>query len=529
MSGVPGVQFFVCDAALWAQVTPVAERLPPGRAALQDALDAAGLGVWSLDDDVLDRLVARCAEGFEAGELMLAAARPGRFTLEIAPDGLQAWVDVVPSCGGEPLASETILLVLGEAGVTHGLDAAAIEQACRARQRGRFVVARGEPAVDGEPSRFELLVAEARDRTPQVNERGLIDFREQGAIPTVEAEQALMRRIPATRGTPGRNVRGETLEPTPGHNAPFAERLVGAYVAPDDANLLRAVFSGQPVCLPDGVSVEHVLRVRNVNLASGNISFDGTVQVEGEVMPDMKIRATGDVIVGGLIDGADVEAGGDVRVAGGIIAKARVVAGGTIAARFAESALLAAGTNIVIEDSALQSELQANNQILIGTKATQRGRLAGGSARAMMLIRTPLLGSNKGGVTRLLLGVNPVLEAEYQALLQRLEAQKAEEDKLDKIVKHLSTQGDPRGLLPRAKESWQRALQAWAQLMPEREALERRLDLVAGARVEVSVGVEGAVDLAFGKKTLSVRYGYDAGFFCVEGGQVVFGSGEKRD
>lgn len=396
MSGVPGVQFFVRDAALWAQVTPVAERLPPGRAALQDALDAAGLGVWSLDDDVLDRLVARCAEGFEAGELMLAAARPGRFTLEIAPDGLQAWVDVVPPCGGEPLASETILLVLGEAGVTHGLDAAAIEQACRARQRGRFVVARGEPAVDGEPSRFELLVAEARDRTPQVNERGLIDFREQGAIPTVEAEQALMRRIPATRGIPGRNVRGETLEPTPGHNAPFAERLVGAYVAPDDANLLRAVFSGQPVCLPDGVSVEHVLRVRNVNLASGNISFDGTVQVEGEVMPDMKIRATGDVIVGGLIDGADVEAGGDVRVAGGIIAKARVVAGGAIAARFAESALLAAGTNIVIEDSALQSELQANNQIHIGTKATQRGRLAGGSARAMMLIRTPLLGSNKG-------------------------------------------------------------------------------------------------------------------------------------
>ena len=54
MSGVPGVQFFVRDAALWAQVTPVAERLPPGRAALQDALDAAGLGVWSLDDDVLD-------------------------------------------------------------------------------------------------------------------------------------------------------------------------------------------------------------------------------------------------------------------------------------------------------------------------------------------------------------------------------------------------------------------------------------------------------------------------------------------
>ena len=47
MSGVPGVEFFVRDASLWVQVTPVAERLPPGRAALQAALDAAGLGVWS--------------------------------------------------------------------------------------------------------------------------------------------------------------------------------------------------------------------------------------------------------------------------------------------------------------------------------------------------------------------------------------------------------------------------------------------------------------------------------------------------
>ena len=529
MGGIPGVEFFVRDAELWGRVSPVAERLPPGRAIVQAALDAAGLGVWVLDDDVLDRLITRCADGCEAGEVRLSAARPARFTLEVAPDSLQAWIDVVPACGGEALKPEAISLVLGEAGVTHGLDEEAIGRACAARQRGRHVIATGKPAVDGEPSRFELLVADARDRTPQLNAQGLIDFREQGEIPTVEADQPLMRRIPATFGLPGRNVRGEAIEATPGRNEPFADGLIGAYVAPDDPNLLRAVFSGQPVCLPNGVSVEHVLRVRNVNLATGNISFDGTVHVDGEVMPDMKIRATGDVIVGGLIDGADVEAGGDVRVAGGIIAKARVSAIGAIHARFAESAHIEAGTNIVIEDSALQCELQANNQILVGTKSTQRGRLAGGVARAMMLIRVPVLGSATGGVTRLMLGVNPVLDAEYQDLQHRMDALRAEEDKLDKIVKHLTAQGDPRGMLPRVKDSWQHALQDWAKLMPEREALERRLDLVAGARVDVACAVEGSVDLAFGKKTLSVRRGYDDGFFCVEGEQVVFGTGEKRD
>ena len=529
MGAIPGVTFFLRNAELWASVQAIAERLPPGPVALQEALDAAGLGLWVLDDDVLGRLIAQCADGCESGEIRLSAARPARFTLEVAADSMQAWVDVVPPCGGEPLTTEAIHLVLEQSGVKHGFDDEAIRRACATRQRGRYVIARGEPAIDGESSRFELLVADARDRQPQVNDKGLIDFREQGAIPTVDADQPLMRRIPATFGTPGRTVRGEVVEATPGRNEPFAEHLVGACVAPDDANLLRAVFSGQPVCLPNGVAVEHILRLRNVNLASGNITFDGTVQVEGEVMPDMKIRATGDVIVGGLIDGADVEAGGDVHVAGGIIAKARVVAAGAISARFAESVHLEAGSNIVIEDSALQCEIQANNQILVGTKAAQRGRLAGGSARAMMLIRTPLLGSSKGGVTRLLLGVNPVLEAECQALEHRMDALRAEEDKLDKIVKHLTAQGDPRGMLPRVKESWQHALQAWAKLMPEREALEHRLGLVAGARVEVGVGVEGSVDLAFGKKTLTLRHGYDAGFFCVEGEQIVFGTGATRD
>ena len=219
---------------------------------------------------------------------------------------------------------------------------------------------------------------------------------------------------------------------------------------------------------------------------------------------------------------ADVEAGGDVRVAGGIIAKARVVAGGTIAARFAESALLAAGTNIVIEDSALQSELQANNQILVGLKSTQRGRLACGSARAMLLIRTPILGSATGGVTKLLLGVNPVLEAEYQALAHKIDKQREDEQNLDKLVKHLARQGDKAPLLERAKASWEQAVKAWGRLLPQRDELERQLALIAGARIEVGMEVAGAVDVTLGKKVLRLRKAYQAGAFSVEGERFMY-------
>ena len=190
-----------------------------------------------------------------------------------------------------------------------------------------------------------------------------------------------MRRIPPTTGTVGRNVRGGVVEPEPGNNELFAESLLGAYVAADDANLLRAVFSGQPVRCGNGVTVEPILHFRNVNMATGNVSFDGTVSIEGEVLPGMKVHATGDIVVGGVIDGAELKAGGDIRIGGGIIAKAQVEAGGAVSARFVEGSQVLAGTTIAIDDTALQSDLQANNQIVVGLKSP-RGRLAGGSARA---------------------------------------------------------------------------------------------------------------------------------------------------
>ena len=139
------------------------------------------------------------------------------------------------------------------------------------------------------------------------------------------------------------------------------------------------------------------------------------------MLPGMKVHASGDIVVAGVVDNAVLNAGGDIRVSGGIIAKSRVRAGGAVSVRFVENALVQAGTNVVVEDSALQAELQANNQIIVGLKSTQRGRLAGGSARAMMLVRAPFLGSSNGGVTQLLLGVNPVLEARYQDLLNKID------------------------------------------------------------------------------------------------------------
>ena len=79
-------------------------------------------------------------------------------------------------------------------------------------------------------------------------------------------------------------------------------------------------------------------------------------------------------------------------------------------------------------------------------------------------------------------------------------------------------------MLERAKSSWQKALQAWVKLLPEKEKLEGELALTAGARIEIGAAVEGAVDVTFGKKVAHLRRVYETGSFSSDGEHVVFTS-----
>lgn len=523
----PGLQLREVEDGVVAVVEATAERAALDPEAVRLCLAEAGFGACFVLEDAVASLLDRYRIPTTEFQIKIAERRDARFSLETTPDFLQTWVDWQPAYGGQSVAPEAISAALGAAGITFGIDAQAIEQVCRATQPLRVRVAQGHPVEHGLDTRFELLVADTRDRTPRVNEHGLIDFRELGAIPVVVAGQPLMRRIPPTNGVAGINVRGEVIEPTPGRNEPFPPNLVGAHVSPEDPNLLLAVFTGQPVRCGNGVMVEQVLRVANVDMASGNIHFEGTVHVEGEVLPGMKVDATGDIVVAGVVDGGELNAAGDIQIGGGIIAHAKVKAGGAVTARFVENGHVHAGTTITIEDMALQSDLQALNQIIIGTKARERGRLVGGSARAQLLVQAPIVGANSGGVTTILLGVNPVLDAQYQDVLHRIEKQKVEEANLEKLLKHLTTHGDKGGMLEKVKASWEHAVQAWGALLAERDALEHELALNASARLVVGVGVGGPLDLTFGRKMLKVNTQFGSGAFLIEGEQIIFTTDKK--
>jgi uncharacterized protein (DUF342 family) len=511
-----GIEIVEQGGQVFIRVQPNSVRSQVDAQAILSLLDESGYGDWAYDSATLAQAALDCNTRNTPFVVMVAEQRDAHIDIEIADDEMEATVSLTPGKGGQNASVESLLAALLSAGINVGIDHDAVREAVNADGAEKFVVARGEVPKEGSDSGFTSLVAEASDRAPRVNEFGLIDYREHGALTLVEPGAALMRRTPAVHGKPGHTVLGNPVEAQPVRDEPFSDQLSGAKVSVDDPDLLTADIAGAPVVVNCGVVVEAVLRVKEVDLASGNIYFDGTVQVEGDVNQNMKVQATGDIFVDGTVEGGALRAKGNVRVKGGIIAASTVDAGGSISARFAEGSSLSAGTIIALDDASLDSTLIAANQILIGAKNPQRGRLVGGVATAKLLLRVPILGSDKSALTKVVLGYDADLEARFKQLEQRLEQEKANEDNLQKLCKQLIAIKDPKGMLERAKASWRSATQTWGKSLVERTVLNQERAAILGAKLEIGVQTVGAIDFSIGSQRLKLSKEYGKGSFGMD-------------
>jgi uncharacterized protein (DUF342 family) len=523
------INFQERNGELIACCSPVSGGQPLDLPTLGGWMAERGYGPWALLPEALEALVQRWNEGGSAFEQAVGRREDASLTVEVAADGLTAWLNLKAARGGRAPEPDAVARLLKQAGVVYGVDPSMVQAVCQSNADVRVVAALGVPAIRGDDARFELLVDDIRTREPRVDERGLIDYHELGDIPGVQPGQALMRRHPPTPGKVGCDVRGAPVHAQPGNDEGLDQPFIGVELARDDANLLLAAQAGLPVRTRCGAMVEKLLHLKGVNLATGNIHFVGSVEVAGDVSAGMKVQASGDIVIKGLVEGAHLEAGGSVLVVGGVIAHGAVRAAQSVSVRFVENSALHAGTTIAVENMALHSDLEALNQVLIGAQTGQRGRLVGGSTRATMLVRMHSLGAPAGGLTQVHVGVNPVLLARCQALDKDIEHEHVEADKLEKVVHHLEQHGDPKHLLDKVKAAWRQDLQAWGQLLGERAELDHQVALAQGARIEVLAGLQGDVDISFGRVIRHLRSSCGAGaFFLDDQGRVVFSAGHGK-
>lgn len=495
--------------ALIASVEPVSASAPIDEAWLRMRIAELGYEHLRYLPSAAMVLLGKYNSGAPVAALRLAECVDASLELTLSSDALSALLNITPAQGGTPVSKEDILRELAGKGILEGVELDAINQAIAAGAAIDLVVARGRTPVHGEDGYLEKLLPEVRERVPRVDETGRIDYRDLGEIAVVHPGEHLMLRHPATLGMPGLSLLGQPIAARPGKDLMFAPNLSGVSVAPDNPNLLQAEIVGQPVQVAGGVIVEPVFSVGVVSTASGNIDFDGSVLIKGDVLSGMTVRASGDIEVGGMVEAATLVAGGSIVIKGGVVGSLGrkesrdggehfIRCGVSFSAAYAQQARIDAGDSIFIDDTVMQCELTAVNHILVGNK--RRGHIIGGKAQATLSIKGKVLGSPNRGATRFDIGVDPAMHKLTQEMARNRDGKETQLLEISKLI-DFATQHPERikpGMLEKARASAAAISAEIAAAREEEQAMENKIQLAQQSRVIAEEALYEGVEVFMG-------------------------------
>ncbi|KAF0220403.1 MAG: hypothetical protein FD174_1304 [Geobacteraceae bacterium] len=464
----------------------------------------------------------------------------GTFAINIAADQMEAHLTITPPVGGgQAVNGEQIYRALEEKKVVRGIMKESLEAAAATGRADNKLIASGRKPVPGENAQLVSLIPEMKERRPQMeDESDIVNFRDLGDIISVRPGDPLMRRIPPTAGEPGENILGGTVPATPGNDMQFAPELSGSAISPDDSDLLVAAIAGQPVLVSFGVVVEPTIKLQNVDLSTGNLHFEGSIIISGDVNAGMEVTAAGDISIGGTVEAAKLEAGGDVEVKGGIIghsqvrngngdlnpAIAHVQAKGSVTALFMEKALVIAGADIAVKELAMQSELTAGGRVVVGEEGMRKGHIIGGLCRATNLVHAIVIGSHASVPTRIEVGVDPYAQEKLALVKKQLDEKQKELEEVGKTLAYI--QENPTRFAPETIKQKERSSN-WLQtevteLTGQKKRLQKKLENVDTARIKVEKNIYYGVQIAIGDKTLLVDDDLENVTFRLEEGAIVY-------
>ncbi|MDE7207016.1 MAG: FapA family protein, partial [Lachnospiraceae bacterium] len=222
-----------------------------------------------------------------------------------------------PSIGGFPISKRQIMDRIAMQKVCYGIDEKAIDELLEDKQYCTdIVVARGQHQTAGKDASIVYLFDTNNNSRPELNEDGSVDFFKLNTLHHCTKGQVLAEIIPEEKGLDGINVFGVVSAARAVNKAIFAYGK-NLEVSPDGLQLISMV-DGHVKLIDGTVFVSDVYTVDDVSTATGNIEYHGNVEVKGNVCENFSVRTDGDVFVKGVVEGAVIEAGGNIIIARGM-------------------------------------------------------------------------------------------------------------------------------------------------------------------------------------------------------------------
>lgn len=440
-----------------ALYNPIPDTVPPNAKDVKHMVVTGGYAAWFIDEEAIRTLERMMPTATGTVRVVVAEQRDGEVTIDVSRNVMQAAMTISRPLGGLAVTVDDVRAELASAGVVFGIKDEVIDAAVTSGRADSLVVAEGAPPRNGEDCRFETLYSEDNSNHPKVDSNGRADMHELEHFVVVKKGDPLMKRIPATKGTPGSDVLGKPIQCKPGRDQSFAAKLPGAEIASYNQNLLIAAIGGLPQKVDRGVTVKPLLQVPTVDITTGNIHFEGSVKVTGDVVSGTTVSATEDIIVSGTVEGASLIAGRDIQVGQGIIGRrdireedgtvsahaTRVLCGGDLSARFIEKAFVETGRDIKVSTLIMHSEVKAGGNLTVGDKHSAKGHIVNGVFKAGKLVEAKVLGSPGEVNTLIEVGIGTISHDVSESIQGKLLTLKEDKKKLFNLIRHLKTDGKP--------------------------------------------------------------------------------------
>jgi len=308
-----------------------------------------------------------------------------------------------PSAGGRLLSKAHIMEQIARVRVRAGIDEDEILMALEERPYCTdIIVAQGKLPTPGRDGSIVYHFDTDSAARPELREDGTVDFFKLNNLHQCTKGQVLAEIIPEQKGENGFDVYGSVL----------LAREVKRVTFDHGRNMEKSKDGLQLISMVDGhvslvghaVFVSDVYSVEDVGTSTGNIEYHGDVEVKGNVCENFSVKTDGNVFVSGVVEGAVIEAGGNIIIARGMHGqnKGRLKAGGNVIAKFISSAEVEAAGFV-------EAEQFVNAKVSAGTNINAdagKGLITGGKVVAKGMINARNIGSPMGAVTIVEIGTD---------------------------------------------------------------------------------------------------------------------------
>lgn len=427
--------------------------------------------------------------------------------IEISNDKMYGYVTLLPPDGGKKIEFNELVNEVKDK-IKYGLDYDKLKEIHENRiYNKKICIAKGREPVQGQNGYIKWYFNLENKHKPKILKDGSVDYRNLNIINNVKKGQLLAERIPATIGENGITVTGEIIPSIKGKEEYLK---VGKNVLlSEDKNTAYAMKDGQVVYQNGKITVYEVYEISgNVDNTTGNIYFNGTVRIKGNVLTGFCVKAMSDIEINGVVEGAVIESNGSIIVKRGIHNKGKLLSKGNIYTKFIENSNINANLDIHAE-AIMHSKVISGNNIEVNGK---KGLIVGGICRAKNEIIAKIIGSPMGTITELEVGVDPELKLKYTELKNKISEIESNLEKIDrtiklfnKLVKNNNLPAEKKELLVKIIDSRQLLVRQLEDLNEQMICIDKKIKSQTNGKVKVKKEIFPGVKITIGNSVMFIR------------------------